>query len=778
MRARLAAAGVVALVTALLFWPVFEGLVTGTPRWFEWDVPEQYWPDLVYACEALHDGALPLWNPYDRAGYPYYADPQAATYHPTTWAICALSSSPSLGWATARVILGFFLAGAFGLLWLRRLDVPWSGAIVGAVVIEAAPFMRHNWELNLTGALAYLPLMLWAADRAVIERGARDGLLLGLAVALCAWMGSPPALWLSATFVAFYAAGRLAGQAKAHRVALAQGLGALALGGLVAAGLSAVVIAPGLRLAEHSVQAATDYASISHDALTPDRLLALVWPRPGNHLYLGLLPLGLGAVAVARRRPLAIGMLAMVVVAVLMALGDHGPLFRLAFEWVPGVRMFRLPYRYEAWMGPAAGALAALGLDALDRFGEEPPGDGETRSRGDGGRDPSARARDAGAPSSAPRHVFSRRVLTGLATGLAGLGLPLAVLLSAPSVGLLCLGVAALLIAWRTRTLAHPALGAALALLVLADVSTTLPPDRHMRSDPPPGDPATAARVLAEAPGDARVMDEFAIGLRSGTRLRRPELRGYQDPLSLQAFERVMASLRETPALAAQYGVRFALQGPHYIHGWDRHFLPPPEELRRMSGAIPRAHGVTELTRAMPFAYWVDGRAVERATDRRAALERVRGVAPAPIAVLDGAVWPEGSAWPERPPGPAPVLPPRGGGQIIVAATDVLLERDALSFAIDAPHDGVVVVSEAFYPGWEATVDGVAVPVFRANALVRAVPVEAGAHHVTMRFAPPDGAPLRWLALVTLLVALLALALLSLRARLADADRAGSTRRP
>ena len=71
----LAALGAMALVTALLFFPAIQGLVTGAPRWFEWDVPEQYWPDLVYACEAQYDGEMPLWNPYDRAGYPYYADP-------------------------------------------------------------------------------------------------------------------------------------------------------------------------------------------------------------------------------------------------------------------------------------------------------------------------------------------------------------------------------------------------------------------------------------------------------------------------------------------------------------------------------------------------------------------------------------------------------------------------------------------------------------------------------------------------------------------------------
>ena len=37
----------------------------------------------------------------------------------------------------------------------------WSGAIVGATLLMAAPFMRHNWELNLTGGFAWCGAMLW-----------------------------------------------------------------------------------------------------------------------------------------------------------------------------------------------------------------------------------------------------------------------------------------------------------------------------------------------------------------------------------------------------------------------------------------------------------------------------------------------------------------------------------------------------------------------------------------------------------------------------------------
>lgn len=687
-RERSIAAAAILAATLFLFWPLVFGALAGEPRFFEWDVPEQYWPDLVYLCESLHDGELPYWNPYDRAGYPYYADPQAAAYHPSSWAICALAgSSPALGWASARVVLGFALAGIFGLLWLRRLGASWSGAILGAVVIEAAPFMRHNWELNLTGAMAYLPFVLWAADRLAIERRAADGAVLALALALCGWMGSPPALWLTGTLSGLYLIFRLGEEARADRTALRAALLPLGVAALLSVGLLGVVVLPGLELAERSVQAGRSFESVADEGLAPERLVALVWPQPGNHLYVGLVTLALAAVAIVRRRDrLCLFFLAIGAVAVLLAMGAHGPLFRFAFEHVPGVRAFRLPHRYEAWLGPAAGALAALGLTELAK----------------------------------------RRAMLGRAS-----------------------------------------VGALLAAIVLADVSRALPEERHTRAGPPPASHELARRVFAHAPGTGerwRVMDEFAVSCRAGTRHRRRDLRGYQDPLLLASYERVVAALREHPELAPQYNVRFALQGPHFLHGWERHYLPPPDELRaHLRSRVVMQDGertVTELSDALPFAYFVPSSEVESAPDRPAALSRVMELAPSAVAILEGGEA-SGRARSRR-------------ARPSAVAERVELERDSLSFVIDAPSGGVVVVNEAFYPGWRATVDGRDAPILRANALVRAVRVGAGRHEVRMEFAPPSGRLWRLVWIASLLLALGAI----VHARLRGGARMGRAPRP
>lgn len=685
------AIGVVLGATIFLFWPMVWGALIGEPRFFEWDVPEQYWPDLVYLCESAHRGELPYWNPYDRGGYPFFADPQSAAYHPTSWLVCGIAGpSPALGWASARVVFGFAIAGLFGLLWLRRLGAPWSGAIAGAIVIEAAPFMRHNWELNLTHGLAYLPLMLWAAERVATERKIADGVMLALAIALCGWVGSPPALWLSITMTVLYLAFRLGEQRRFPALPIALAM-------VFTIGLLGAVLVPAAELAEHSVQAGRSFESIADESLTLERTLAFFWPQSGNHLYVGWIALALGVIALAARAETKIAYFcwAIAIVAVLLAMGSHGPLFRFAFDHVSGVAMFRLPHRYEAWLGPAFGALTAIGLGSLrEKLGDR-------------------RLRIAAAIAA-----IAAFVAMALAPGLG------------PAMFLLAL--AAVLFARTIEGgIASPALGALLAILILADVSQEMPEERHMRAGP---DPCADEYVAAPGTRDRwRVMDEFVVSCRSGTRYRRRDLRGYQDPLILASYERVVGSLSEHPELAAQFNVRYALQGPHFIHGWNRHYLPLPEERERT---------IREISDALPFAYFVPMREVERATGRQEALARTIELAPSAIAIVEG--MGNGTATHSEP---------------TASGTHLSYSPDALSFRIDAPEDGVVVINEAYYPGWRAWIDGNSAPIHRANGFVRAVHITQGRHRVRMSFEPESGRTWRVVLAISLLAALVILAL-------------------
>jgi uncharacterized membrane protein YfhO len=48
----------------------------------------------------------------------------------------------------------------------------------------------------------------------------------------------------------------------------------------------------------------------------------------------------------------------------------------------------------------------------------------------------------------------------------------------------------------------------------------------------------------------------------------------------------------------------------------------------------------------------------------------------------------------------------------------------------------LLVLSDVYYPGWQGSVDGASVPIYRTDATFRGVVVPAGSHTIEMRFLP------------------------------------------
>jgi hypothetical protein len=49
---------------------------------------------------------------------------------------------------------------------------------------------------------------------------------------------------------------------------------------------------------------------------------------------------------------------------------------------------------------------------------------------------------------------------------------------------------------------------------------------------------------------------------------------------------------------------------------------------------------------------------------------------------------------------------------------------------------GMVIVTDSFFPGWRATVDGKSTPIYEVDGGVRAIVVEKGAHEIDMKYRP------------------------------------------
>jgi hypothetical protein len=106
--------------------------------------------------------------------------------------------------------------------------------------------------------------------------------------------------------------------------------------------------------------------------------------------------------------------------------------------------------------------------------------------------------------------------------------------------------------------------------------------------------------------------------------------------------------------------------------------------------------------------------------------------------------------------GNPPALPaPAGQDTVTLVAQSV----NRIAFACTTATPRFLVVSEMYFPGWQATVDGAPTPIYRTNYLFRGIVVPAGRHTVTFDYRPRSvrvGAAISAFALLIALVALAA----------------------
>ncbi|MCX5713513.1 MAG: YfhO family protein [Candidatus Omnitrophica bacterium] len=61
---------------------------------------------------------------------------------------------------------------------------------------------------------------------------------------------------------------------------------------------------------------------------------------------------------------------------------------------------------------------------------------------------------------------------------------------------------------------------------------------------------------------------------------------------------------------------------------------------------------------------------------------------------------------------------------------------DGIAFSMHAPQNGFILLSQIYYPGWQAEIDGVPAEVQRADYALSAIAVKKGAHQVRLYYLP------------------------------------------
>jgi uncharacterized membrane protein YfhO len=80
------------------------------------------------------------------------------------------------------------------------------------------------------------------------------------------------------------------------------------------------------------------------------------------------------------------------------------------------------------------------------------------------------------------------------------------------------------------------------------------------------------------------------------------------------------------------------------------------------------------------------------------------------------------------------------------------LNASHIRLQVNAPEAGFVVLTDTYYPGWQAMVDGQPGRIWPANLAFRAVAVEAGRHEIDFKYLPRTFTFGLWTSMISCLI--------------------------
>jgi hypothetical protein len=427
--------------------------------------------------------------------------------------------------------------------------------------------------------------------------------------------------------------------------------------------------------------------------------------------------------------------------ALLFALGAHTPVWRIFYELVPGIRLFRAPDQVMFLFAFAASTLAALGLDHVFAARSD-----EASARrvertlwiAAGGLGILALLAASGALTS----IWTTGVYADIDDArLARLQTlePFIVRGAWMSFGL-ALAAAGLVWAHRRRYLPAAALLSLLVFLVSVDefrVSSGFIRTIDFQEWSAPDGNIQA--VLDRERGSTepyRLLSFAQRGQDVHPALHGIELAGGHHPNDLSRYRELIGmvgsglpeNLLDTD-IRRLLNVKYVLW-PDYEFGQSISGMPivsrsqlqngTPYETVLADAGLPRARlvgGATVKADAEAVAYML--------SDAFDPEREVVLAEPSPIA-LDGAPATGTVTWVSRSP-------------------------NELALSVTSERPALLVVADNWFPAWRATVDGADAPVLRAYHTLRAVPVPSGRHEVLMRYRSDSMARSLWITLVLLI---------------------------
>jgi hypothetical protein len=738
------------------------------------DLTDMYVTRDYFVVSAYSDGELPLWNPYTMAGHPIYADGVTRTLSP--FLLFYKFFDVPLGYSLAR-ITELMLAAVFMYIFLIATGIGPAGALMGSLVFGfSAHSMLHLTGLGWWGGLMWLPLIFLFVDRAITRASYTQAMLAGVLLAaqfFCGYM--PNQIYYVGAVVLYYLFFAFAARKQTGNLSKARTLAMMTVTVGVGLALAATQWVPMLELLKHSNRKVIG-AELGYIYLPPWYALTLVFPNlfgeaydtktltlftalgvSHDHiLYLGivaLLPLGLSLCRLKRAEPrvLFFALLAAISLIIMMA----APLYVPITRYIPVLQVIRVAVRAGVLFLFAACTLVAFGSDLLMKSSAETLARFSHLIR---------RFFFAAAAFVMAAIIASYLMkLTGFAveTGERGasafirraalvlseqfMRLDWSILLPLVVAG----AVALLMTALIKNRVSREIFFASLIVLLIFDLFWISAQFNHsfersrvypatqitdaLRSLPPgrvlvvPSELETNRRVSSQTDkiiAPPNTLLPYQISNVSGKNQQFPKW--YREFASLiepqPNLSHVVFNKPRSPffdLLNVRYVMTRASEPP--LADYDLLLTAEGVSIYENKNALPRAFFATNVIEASSHADALALMSSSGFDPQFTVVEMERN-----HSTLSGGsdLGPQAAA--------------SHALRLSSAASAVIVEdkRNRLVFATDKPEEGTLVLSDNYYPGWRAYIDGSRAEIFRANCAMRAVRVPAGQHMVSFVFMP------------------------------------------
>jgi uncharacterized membrane protein YfhO len=693
-----------------------------------WGTPLlQFIPWRTFALSVLRQGYLPLWNPLVGMGAPLLANYQSALLYPPN--LLLIMIDPAWG-STLLVMLHLILAGVGTALLARRLSTDRLGQCVAGLAFGLSGYLvARSGFFSINATAAWLPWVILAADRVVLTLPATASwrqrvwtcIPLTIVLALQWTAGHAQTAWYTLVLMGAWVLWRSLGGGWRR---LGISLVGVAAAGALAFALAAPQLLPTLEYLTQSYRAqALDPEFALTYSFWPWRFLGLLAPGAfgspvagdywgyGNFwedaIYIGVLPLLLALVALVRgclrRGPhvsLARFLAAVGIVTIVLALGSHTPVFPWLFRAVPTFSLFQAPTRWMLLLDLCLALLAGVGASAWARV--------------EGRALYWSRLGTAGAGAVAVSAWLARMILPNVEPTL----------IRAVSMAGVWLFLAGALVLLR-RERASAAWTLAVAAVVMADVvvagiglNPVTASDLYRGSTILSGRLDDGHRVCFPAEIEQEVKFDWAFRFDTFDALedwRQVRESGLPNALLLDGIPSASNFDPLQPRRWATWVSALESDGASesLLRLMDVGWVAVANTSQAMPVEFQAVYG-SERVRIVPRARLVES--------NNAAL----------VAATAPAFDPRAEVILEAEPGQS--LPASGGS----GTATLIPSADPNRVEVETEADGPVwlLLSDTWYPGWEARVDGERVSIWKGDYLFRAVPVPAGEHVVEFVYRP------------------------------------------